>query len=96
MTDMRVPILVATLLDNPQYRRATYYAAVDTVVRLTCRHRFTKRARRHEFVLTVGEPNYTERKFITACKKAKEPFPVKKVQCQLWPVKRPKTKGKKK
>lgn len=30
--------------------------------------------------LKVGKPNHQERKFIKACVKAKEPFPVKKIR----------------
>ena len=33
-----------------------------------------------EIVLTIGKPNYKERQFIKACIKAKEPFPIKKIQ----------------
>lgn len=37
-----------------------------------------------EMTLTVGKPNYVEREFVALCKKAKEPFPVKKIQLKLW------------
>jgi len=33
-----------------------------------------------DIVFTVGKPNYVERDFIKKCKKAGEPFPVKKIQ----------------
>jgi hypothetical protein len=33
-----------------------------------------------EILFTVGRPNYLERDFIKACKKAGEPFPIKKIQ----------------
>ena len=38
-----------------------------------------------EIILTIGKPNYLEREFIKKCVKAKEPFPVKKIQFQNWP-----------
>lgn len=34
-------------------------------------------------VLTIGKPNYEQREFIGKCKKAGEPFPVKKVQLKF-------------
>lgn len=38
--------------------------------------------------LTVGKPNYAERKFIKQCRKAGEPLPVKKVQLKFPPKRR--------
>ena len=36
-----------------------------------------------QIVLTIGKPNYEAREFIKKCKKAGEPFPVKKVQLKF-------------
>jgi len=36
-----------------------------------------------DIVFTVGKPNYEEREFIKKCKKAGEPFPVKKIQVKF-------------
>jgi len=47
-------------------------------------------------VLTLGKPNYEEREFIKACKKAGEPLPVKKVQLKYPPVPKPVVKKKRK
>jgi len=33
-----------------------------------------------EIALTIGKPNYKERKFIKDCIKVKESFPIKKIQ----------------
>jgi hypothetical protein len=35
-------------------------------------------------VFTIGKPNYEEREFIKKCKKAGEPFPVKKIQVKFY------------
>jgi hypothetical protein len=72
-------------------RRATKYLDDHTIVRATCIRwglpkpgkrigRCREYSNRSELVLTVGRPNYRERKFIKLCKDAGEPFPVKKVQ----------------
>jgi hypothetical protein len=36
-----------------------------------------------EIMFTLGKPNYLERDFIKTCKKAGEPFPIKKIQVKL-------------
>jgi hypothetical protein len=38
-----------------------------------------------EIVLTIGTPNFKERKFIKACKKAGEKLPLRKVQLRYAP-----------
>lgn len=40
---------------------------------------------RAEILVTFGPPNHRERAFIKACLKAKEPFPVKKIQLSGLP-----------
>ena len=66
-------------------RRATKYLDDHTIVRATALGWYKNRAPRKNartsgLVLTVGAPNYRERKFIRLCKDAGEPFPVKKIQ----------------
>ena len=79
------------LEQNPYLTRmATKFLAPDLVVRLTRRLKFSKRNKRNEYVLTIGKPNYLETKFIKLCKKAGEPFPVKKVQIKFNPKKKAK------
>lgn len=76
---------------NPYLTRmATKVLEPKLVVRLTRRLKYSKRNQRNEYVLTIGKPNHLEREFIKACIKAKEPFPVKKVQIKFNPVKRKK------
>lgn len=36
-----------------------------------------------EIILTIGRPNFRQRMFIKSCIKAKEEFPVKKIQLQF-------------
>lgn len=62
----------------------TYVSATQTVrvSRRTMAYSGTKKFSRGtiELAVTVGKPNYTQRNFIKACRKAGEPFPVRKVQ----------------
>jgi hypothetical protein len=69
-------------------KRATVYLSEKEVVSVCCRFKWRSHARRSDFVLKIGQPNYLERRFIHACKAAREPLPVRKVQLRDWPVKR--------
>jgi hypothetical protein len=82
-----VSIAIKALLSSDA-KRAVYYVSPKEVVSVCRRFKASKRATRDDFVLKIGAPNYLERFFVKACVKAEEPFPVKKVQLQPWPVKR--------
>ena len=56
-----------------------------TIVKATYRHKPNNRNSREEMVVTMGAPDYLTAKFIKRCKKAGEPFPVKKIQFRAWP-----------
>jgi hypothetical protein len=84
-------LCVSTLLGDPQVRNATKYLSPETVVRVARRHRECSNARRVEFVVTVGEPNYEASRFIKQLRKAGKRFPVRKLQLKLYqPVRRSK------
>lgn len=78
---------VAALLDTDSWK-ATKYLSERQIIRATRRtykHRIDKRNRSINVVLTIGVPNYAEREFIKRCKKAGEPFPVRKIQLKALP-----------
>lgn len=87
---------IHALQNNPSAKRATVYVLPNHTVKATRKDKFDKRNRYETFIVTAGDPNYLERKFIKACKKAGEPFPVKKVQVKEWPIPRPGAKKAKK
>ena len=64
--------------------RATKYISPKFTVKAK-RKEFKGRAssRLTELHVTFGAPNYEEREFIKRCRKAGEPFPVKKVQLKF-------------
>ena len=35
-------------------------------------------------MITIGRPNYREKKFISLCIRAKEPFPIRKIQYKFF------------
>lgn len=65
-------------------QKAVKYLSPTLVVRAT-KPKFKRRSdsRTGTIVLTVGRPNYAHRQFIKKCKKAGEPFPVKRVQLKF-------------
>jgi hypothetical protein len=75
-------------LENPDVRRATIFVSPKLTAKATRQRKYDRRAKAETFLVTVGVPNYLERAFIKLLKKAKEPFPVKKVQIKFWPKKK--------
>lgn len=77
---------LATALSMDGAVKATKYLSPKLVIKAT-RKRFkgkvVKRSRIAEILFTVGAPNFAEREFIKAAKKAKEPFPVRKIQMRF-------------
>lgn len=64
--------------------RATKYVSENMIVRATVRRFRGKICKgNQEIVLCIGKPNHRERQFIKRCKKAGEPFPIKKIQLQF-------------
>ena len=76
---------VALLRATDDVRRATAYQSPKFVIKATRLHRRDRRERHESFVVTIGRPNFRERLFIKAAKKAGEPFPVRQIQLTFWP-----------
>ena len=81
---------VCGALAESDAKSAVKYLDEKTIVRATwCNKVYRhKNVRRKEMVVTFGQPNYRERAFILACKKAGEPFPVKRIQFRFYPKKK--------
>ena len=85
-----LPKLLATLLREGAYK-ATSYQSEKLVVNATIRLARGKLPRKNEnldIVVKIGSPNFAERKFVKDCKKAGEPFPVKRIQLKFPPNKK--------
>lgn len=67
-------------------KQATVYISPKLTVKATLQGDEQNNKEARTVVLTVGRPNYAERKFIKLCLEAKEPFPVKKIQLKLHKV----------
>lgn len=86
---LKTALKVITALIGTNARVATFYLTPSWIVRATrilYRGKISMRGN-VAIRLTIGRPNYSERAFIAKCKKAGEPFPVKKIQFK-FPAKR--------
>lgn len=88
---MQIEKLVELLMSDRSIKTVTYYESPKKTIRLTKKHRSDgyKSARYSTYALTIGAPNYLAVRFIKACQKAGEPFPVKKPQINFYPKKKP-------
>ena len=76
---------ISTLQQDSTLRRVTAYVSPIETVKATRMYRLDRRERREEFLVSVGRPNYRERKWIKFAKRAGESFPVRKLQLTFWP-----------
>lgn len=89
MIDLAPRAVLASVRDTVRHvlsgrRRSTKYLSERIVVKATARHKPKRRAGTVEVVVTIGRPNYAERKFIRDAKRSGEGFPVKRVQFKEW------------
>ena len=80
--------LLIQLQSDKLLKTASVILSPSSVVRLTKRHKHYARASRHEFVLTIGKPNYLAAKLVKRLKKDNAVFPVQYVMSQKYPVKK--------
>lgn len=79
--------VLSNLLAVPNIKNATKFLTPKRTVRGTVIGKPRKNEGRVCVSLSIGVPNYRERKFIKDCQQAGEPFPVAKVQLKLRPEK---------
>lgn len=77
--------VLEVLMYLPTIRRVTYYDSPKMVIKATRQRRYSKRGRQETYLVTIGRPNYAEKKFIKMCQRAYEPFPIKRLQYTTWP-----------
>lgn len=79
--------ILEMLVENKAWK-ATAYLSEKFVVNMTRKlynGKLLLEKNHTEISLTLGRPNYEQREFIKLCKKAGEPFPVKKIQLKFPP-----------
>ena len=77
--------VVCALLATDAVLATKYLSKYETVkARRVCYNgKIDKRSKRITVVVSLGRPNYAEREFIKKCQKAREPFPVKRIQLKF-------------
>ena len=86
--DPKVFATVLGALVASDAKTAVKYLSPKLVVKATWHNKPSNRNRLEHAHVTFGAPGYRQQKFIDACVKAGEPFPLKKVQLTAWPIKR--------
>lgn len=89
---MKIPMNAVTkpleILLRSNARSVTKYLRPDLRVTVSRQFPMDRRNSGETVLVTWGKPNYAQRKFVKACQRAKEPFPVKRPQIKEWPQKR--------
>lgn len=67
------------------FRQARKYVSPELVLKATRQTKPDRRNRGQTLLLTIGRPNYYERRFVKLCLKAGEPLPVRKIQLKTYP-----------
>lgn len=65
-------------------KSAVAIVSPNLVAKATNKHKPRRNQRHREFIVSMGTPNFAERRFIKQCNKAGEPFPVKKIQLKHY------------
>lgn len=86
----RVSNCIGDVVAMPNVRKAIAYLAPNFVVKATAQRRQDGRDSRMTLLVTVGAPNFVERRFIKVCQKAGIVFPLRQIQWKFWPGSREK------
>lgn len=78
---------IGDVVTGNNIRRATAYISPKLTMKATAQRRQDKRDKFATVLVTVGTPNFIERRFIRACQKSGVVFPVTGIQWKLWPKK---------
>lgn len=87
VAERKIGECVSDVLHRSNIRRATAFMSEDQTIKATAQRRKDKRARSETVLVTIGSPNFTERRFIRVCKKAGMVFPLRQIQWKFWPKK---------
>ena len=79
---------VGDVLTGTNIRRATAYISPTLTIKATAQRKQDGRDKQATCLVTVGRPNFVERRFIKVCQKAGMCFPINQIQWKLWPKKR--------
>lgn len=80
---------VGDVICGTNVRRATAFISPKLTMKATAQRKQRKSGDLSVTVLvTVGRPNFVERRFIKVCQKAGMAFPLSQIQWKFWPKKK--------
>ena len=79
---------VGDVICSDNVRKAIAYISPKLVIKATAQRRNDKRARSATVLVTVGAPNFAERRHIKVCQKAGMAFPLNAIAWKLWAKKK--------
>ena len=88
LTERKIGECVNDVLNGANIRRATAFISSTLTIKATAQHRFRKNERSSTMLVTVGRPNFVERRFIRICQKAGVCFPLRQIQWKHWTKKK--------
>lgn len=78
---------IGDVITGTDIRRATAFISPTLTMKATAQRRQDKRTKSSTVLVTVGAPNFLERRFIRQCQKAGMCFPLRQIQWKHWPAK---------
>lgn len=85
LTERKIGECVNDVLNGTNIRRATAYISPKLTIKATAQRKIDKGDRFATVLLTVGAPNFVERRFIKVCQKAGMAFPINSIHHKHWP-----------
>jgi hypothetical protein len=86
LTERRIGECVSAVL-GMNLRKATAYISPSLTIKASAQRRYRKNEPSCTLLVTIGKPNFLERRFIKVCQKAGMAFPLKQIQWKHWPKK---------
>lgn len=81
----KLGLAVGDVITSTNIRRATAYISPTLTMKATAQRRQDGRDKSATVLVTVGKPNFVERRFIRVCQKAGMCFPLQQIQWKFWP-----------
>lgn len=78
---------VGDVIMGSNVRRATAFISPTLTMKATAQRRSDRRHQHATVLVTVGRPNFIERRFIRVCQKSGMAFPLRQIQWKHWPKK---------
>lgn len=83
----KLGLAIGDVVMSTNVRRATAFISPKLTLKATAQRRQDRRDKSATVLVTIGTPNFVERRFIKVCQKAGMGFPLNQIQWKFWPKK---------